>query len=264
MVQIPLEQSNEDIYAMGFDKSLNRNPDDISTPVVYDSLDEKIDTGQITPGMLRLSGLQIGESQKGSNLAPFEIKVDDTGNINRVGAIKISSAGDLGVSTLNPEPTANKVIYADNTNDLRINSPTAASLVSIDTVGVKRLIVGGVKSSLTDASANSIFEVTLNADDYTGGQIRWTVVASDGTDYQSRTGITSYAVVDKATALTTDVDEIGGSVAVSTGTLTGTWGILDGANKITLQFTPTSSLTTTSLTLYWTLDNPTGHTITRI
>lgn len=111
------------------------------------------------------------------------------------------------------------------------------------------------KLILTDATANDIFTVDIPVLGFGGGRITWECVASDGVDVQCRTGITTFSGVNKAGALTTDVDEIGGSIAVSAGTLTGTWSVANGTNKITLRFTPTSSLTPTTLTLFYSYES---------
>lgn len=259
-MDIPLPETKEqDIYTWGFDKNLNRGE---SGSIVPELVDERVETGQIIPGNLLLTGLRVGVAQNSTNLTPFQVS-GDTGTVDRVGPIKIASGSDVGL-TFSPAPTANKVIYSDNGNDLRINAPTTSAVVTLDTNGDQRVLVGVIKTGLTDASANSIFEIALVTTTYTGGTIEWTCVADDGAAYQVRSGITTWAAVNLGGVYTTDVDEIGGSVAVSSGTLTGTWSILTGTNKITLQFTPTSSLTPTTLSVFCTIKNNNGRAITRV
>lgn len=121
--------------------------------------------------------------------------------------------------------------------------------------------IGKFKTKLTDAGTNDIFTMVIDNDFGVGGVIHWSCVATDGSDTQCRTGITTFAAVNDDGTLTTDVDEIGGSIAVSGGTLTGTWSIATSGAKITLRFTPTSSLTTTRLELYYSYDVPTGQVL---
>ena len=258
MTQIPLPTTQEtDVYTFGFDKGLNRGE---AGSIIADTIDDSIETGQITPGDLLLTGVRVGVVQNSTGLTPFQVSTN--GTVDRVGPIKIASASDVGL-TYTPAPTANKVIYAVS-NDLRVNAPTTASIVSLDTNGAQRVLVGVIKTGLTDGSANSIFEVSLTTTTYTGGTIEWTCVVDDGAAYQVQSGITTWAAVNLGGVYTTDVDEIGGSVAVSSGTLTGTWSILTGTNKITLQFTPTSSLVPTTLSVFCTVKNNNGRTITRV
>ena len=102
------------------------------------------------------------------------------------------------------------------------------------------------KENLTDATANSIFKIICGANDCSGGVIEWTVYMTNNAEVQCRTGYTTWAAVNKGGVFTTDVDEIGGSIAESQGasTLTGTWSVVTtSANIIELKFTPDSSLT---------------------
>lgn len=254
-----------DIYDYQFNKLLNKEISSDSNEIIYDTFNSTDPANIASGGVIVGSGIQVGKIQTSSALSPFDVATDGTGNIRRVGAIKIVSANDLGISTLTPAPTANKVIYSDNTNDLRINAPTNSAIVSLDVNSAQIYINGVQKSGLTNSSANSIFDIALNSGDYVGGTITWSVVATDGTDYQCRAGITTFAAVkDNSATLTSDVDEVISSIAVTSGTLTGTWSIATGTNKITLKFTPTSSLTPTTYRLNLNLHNPVGNTITRL
>lgn len=118
--------------------------------------------------------------------------------------------------------------------------------VGAGTLPVERLTLGCVKT-LTDAATN-LFDVTLNSGEMAGGTVVWTIIASDGTDHQAYSGIVTYAVVNKAGAYTTQITHNTGndSKAVSSGTLTATWSILNGTNKVTIRVTPSGSLTETT------------------
>lgn len=120
--------------------------------------------------------------------------------------------------------------------------------IGAGTIPVERAAFGGYKDGLTDAASNTLFEVTLNAGEMAGGTVVWTIIASDGTDEQSYSGIVTYAAVNKAGAYTTQITHNvnNDSKAVSAGTLTATWNILNGANKVTIRVNPASSLTETT------------------
>lgn len=115
----------------------------------------------------------------------------------------------------------------------------------VATSPVERLALGCVKA-LTDA-ATSLFDVTLNAGEMAGGTVVWTIIASDGTNHQAYSGIVTYAVVNKAGTYTSQIthDAANDSKAVSSGTLTAAWTVLNGTNKVTIRVTPTGSLTET-------------------
>lgn len=117
----------------------------------------------------------------------------------------------------------------------------------------RQIIVGNPKT-LTDA-ATSMFEVALPTTGRTGGFILWTIHASDGTDHQVRSGISSWAAVNKAGSYTTQVtnNTSNDAVAQSSGTVTATWAFLNGTDKVTMQVTPTGSLTETTYYISYTV-----------
>lgn len=275
----------EDIYTLGFDKNLSKVGEG---SMIADSISDRIETSQIVQGDLSLTSLSVankgiiaqGDTQKGlqvgnvlsaSNfLAPFDVANDGKGTIRRVGRIQFASASDLGVSSIEPG-ASNKTIWA-NGNDLRYNAIGSSGVhqfysgldetVRLDAFG--EFCFGSRKTSLTNSAVNTIIQIALTSNTYTGGTLRWTVVASDGADFQTRTGITTWAAVNVGGVYTTDVDEIGGSVANSTGTLTGVWSIVTGTNLINLKFTPTSSLTPTTLNIFYTYESLNGQAVTRL
>ena len=204
-------------------------------------------------------GLQVGPPLAGTaTFAPFY--VDTLGKIQRVASIKFASAIDLGQSSIEPD-NGTKAIWA-NVNDVRYQAGTG-SLHQFRTAGGNSFSIlpnGETEthaklSDLTDADVNTAVIITVPNNSFGGGTIHWTVFATDGTEYQSRTGITTFTMVNKAGTFTTAIDEIGGSVAVSSGTLTGTWSITTSGTSASLKFTPTSSLTPTTLDLYYTITN---------
>lgn len=127
---------------------------------------------------------------------------------------------------------------------------------------VERLGLGLVKT-LTDAATN-LFDVTLNAGEMAGGTVVWTIIASNGTDHQAYSGIVTYAVVNKAGAYTTQIthDAANDSKAVSSGTLTAAWTVLNGTNKVTIRVTPTGSLTETTYQILYSIHSNSPQSIT--
>jgi hypothetical protein len=121
----------------------------------------------------------------------------------------------------------------------------------------------GLDKTLTDA-ATSLFEVGLTDGAMAGGQIEWTIVASNGTDHQAFTGITTFAMVNKGGVYTKTFtnNASNDAKAVSSGTLTATWSGVDGTNKITVQVTPSGSLTETTYKVYFKVINNSPRVIT--
>ena len=266
MPDIPAPQPIvEDIYSYGFDKSLNRALDEKSTQLVAGSINAGISTSQILKGDLALTtlsianqgvivsgdtskGLQIGNVRSGAQfLAPFDVANDGKGTIRRIGRIQLASETDLSVSSIEPA-SGTKAVWA-NINDVRIQ-PGTTGAVRLLRAGLKYSDINHQKLAITNSSANTIYQVSLATTTFSGGTLGWTVTATDGTDYQCTSGVTSWAAVNKGGVYTTNITDSISSTAASAGTLTGAWSITTGTNLINLRFTPTSSLATTDVSLY--------------
>lgn len=126
---------------------------------------------------------------------------------------------------------------------------------------VDRYIVNANRKSLTDASTN-IFEVALPTLKGTMGTIRFEIYASDGTDVQVRSGVVHYSAVNKGGSYTTNITVMDERVVASAGTLTATWGITGGTNKVTIDVTPSGSLTETTYYILYTIENNSEQAIT--
>ena len=146
--------------------------------------------------------------------------------------------------------------------NIRLQNYNRGATGTADNTAVDRLIIPGAVT-LTDA-ATSMFEVALASGAMCGGTILWTIRASNGTDHQAYSGITTYSAVNKAAVYTTAVtsDAANDAKSVSSGTLTAIFSILTGSSKITLQCSPTGSLTETTYTLNYTLINNSPAAIT--
>lgn len=133
----------------------------------------------------------------------------------------------------------------------------------VDTNGVNKLVLNPTAKTIVDGSATSLFDVACAASALVSGVIFYQVQASDGTDFQSLTGMVTYAAVNKAGTLTLTITEATGNQAkaVSAGTLTLSWTFVTGASKGTVKLTPTGSLTETLYTVSYTV-LPVSGTIT--
>lgn len=111
------------------------------------------------------------------------------------------------------------------------------------------LIINGNPKTIVDGSATSLLEVSVPDNSMAGGVIFYNVRATDGTDYQSLTGMVTYSAVSKAGTITaTNATEVSGNQnkSVSSGTLTLAWTSVTGTAKITVKLQPTGSLTETA------------------
>lgn len=126
---------------------------------------------------------------------------------------------------------------------------------------VDRYIVNGPRKPLTDAQTD-LFEVALPTLKGCMGTIRYEIYATDGTDVQIRRGVAQYSAVNKAGAYTSEIAVVSEAASPSAGTLTATFAVTSGTNKITISVTPTGSLTETLYYIVYTIENNSEQAIT--
>lgn len=202
---------------------------------------------------LDVSGTIRADSSTGGTL--LLTRSDSSLNLNDlIGVVQYSSNLDADLTS--------KFVFAEiearSSRAVTTNAPTGrihlkTTGVAAGTDPVERIVTGCVQT-LTDAATN-LFDVTLNAGEMAGGSVHWTIIASNGTDHQSYTGITTYAVVNKAGTYTSQIthNTTNDAKAVSSGTLTAAWAVLNGTNKVTIRVTPTGSLTETTYRIIYTI-----------
>jgi hypothetical protein len=165
--------------------------------------------------------------------------------------------------------TSNAVIVeqvADTTSDRAIPlqaEPTLFLVPSTAPETTQRLGIayygsqGRAIKALTESAATSVLQVPVAASTGVGGTITFTAFAADATDQQTLTGVLQYAAVNKAGTETCATPTLTGTAlnSVSTGTLTCTYACdTSPANAVNIQFNCASSLTQTTLDLYYRVD----------
>lgn len=113
---------------------------------------------------------------------------------------------------------------------------------------------GRAIKTLTESAATSAFRVPITAGTGTGGVVDFTVFAADASDQQTLTGVLQFSGVNKAATETCATPTLTGTAlnSVSTGTLTCTYAAdTTPANACDIQFNCTSSLTQTTLEVYY-------------
>ncbi len=141
-----------------------------------------------------------------------------------------------------------------DSSDVGLSRVAANTMAVTNASSVVTSLTGGA-TTITDNTATSLFTIALASGAFCGGTIRYSILVTNGTDHQVRTGMMTFSAVDKAGVLTSAIDEAAGqSIAVSAGTLTDAWTILDGSNAITIRLTADSSLTPTAMTVRWNAD----------
>jgi hypothetical protein len=157
-----------------------------------------------------------------------------------VDAVTRSNCTILGSTAITIETVDNQFIVGGRTS----------GRIDVMRIGPDLHVVLPVKTGLTNGGANNLFRTALaSAGDSAGFIIRVTVYATDATDYQSRTTEFIANLVNKAGTLTNSSTAGTTNVAASAGTLTVTGAWLTSGTLATYRITPTSSLTTTSVTM---------------
>lgn len=124
-------------------------------------------------------------------------------------------------------------------------------------------IVKGQKN-LLDGSSVSLFEIDLSPLTACAIIINYALVASDGTNIQSRSGSIRFSAVNKAGTITTEQYISTEGIAPSIGTLTVTWDFTVGVNKITVKALGDSSLTPNTFHIFYSVDNLSDRIITKL
>lgn len=153
-------------------------------------------------------------------------------------------------------------------NGIQINSSVASGTPNVKAVGddasvslalqtkvasaaQDRFIANAAAKTIVDGSATSLFEIACTAAQMVGGHIDFLVRASDGADHQAIAGRAVFSAVNKAGTITATITYTTApeAKAVSSGTLTLSFTIVDSTNKATVKVQPTGSLTETTYTI---------------
>lgn len=188
-----------------------------------------------------------------TNASPTAYTINGTGGSgSNIAGADVNLAGGVHTGT----PTT------QTTGSVRVQTSLVGAAASTMNSLVDRVIVKAGRLTLTNSSANNVVDVALPTLTGTAGMIRYEVYATDGTDVQVRRGSMQYSAVNKSGTYTSETAVTAEAASCSAGTLTATWGIANGTNKITVQVTPTSSLTTTTLYLCYQIENNSEQAVT--
>lgn len=182
-----------------------------------------------------------------STATPFTISGSRGTNDNNAGS-DVSIAGGPGKGIGAP-------------GSVKLQTPVLAASGGTVQSLVDRLYVNSVRKTLTDALTN-LFEVALPTLKGFSCLVSYEIFATNGTDVQVRHGIVRLASVNKAGAYTSDATVVSEGVAASAGTLTATFAITGGTDKVTISVTPAGSLTETTYYILYTITNNSEQAIT--
>lgn len=151
------------------------------------------------------------------------------------------------------------------TGNVRLQTSNVGAAAAVTNTLVDRFIIRGSRKLVaTNNTALGLFEIVLGTLAGAGGVIRYAVFAADATDVQLLSGIARFSAVNKGGAYTSEIVVTSEAASVSAGTLTATFDILTGTNKITIRVTPNSSLTATTYYVKYSLSNESEQAITTL
>lgn len=149
------------------------------------------------------------------------------------------------------------------------DAPTSGGAIKIQTAQggngtalVNRTIVNPTPKALTTATPVGLISINVPTGTMTGGQIRYTVRATDGTDYQAVSGIIYWTAVNQTGTAQADASANIFSSTLTTGTLTTAADTNVVTNTVTVRVTATSSLTTTIFDIQYQAENNSTQDIT--
>lgn len=120
--------------------------------------------------------------------------------------------------------------------------------------GLQDRYAAGNGKALTDNTSADVVSMTLASLTGTGGIIKYTITATDGTDIQVETGTVTISAVNKAAAFTVAVTEAS-QQSVSAGTLATTWAISSATPTVISVTADTSLSSSLVLALTFTFEN---------
>ena len=131
-------------------------------------------------------------------------------------------------------------LVSNQTNGGDITIRTYSNNNSSTAITRYKCVAGQV--GLTSGSAATIFQVPLAASEMIGGFIHFSACATDGTDFQNKSGFATFSAVNKAGTFTTSITIQGTpDTATSTGSITVAFSITTGGSTLSIQTTVTSS-----------------------
>lgn len=188
-----------------------------------------------------------------SNGTPTSYTINGTGGSgSNIKGADVAIAGGLHTGTPSTFTTGHVKLQTS------LVGASASTLNSL----VDRYIVKASRLALTDATIVNVFDVALPTLTGCMGTIQYEIFCTDGTDVQVRRGMAQYSAVNKGAVYTSEVAIGSEAASCSSGTLTATWDILTGTNKITLRVNADTSLTPTTFYLCYTLENNSEQAIT--
>jgi hypothetical protein len=116
---------------------------------------------------------------------------------------------------------------------------------------------------LAENTATNLFDVAVPSNSGVMGKLKFGAYATDGTNYQVENGICGYSAVNKSGSITANTGSISdSSTATSTGSVTPSCSITSGTNLVHVRLSVNSSLTTTSIVVYYALENDSQSAVT--
>lgn len=167
------------------------------------------------------------------------------------GRVQMRNDGYFGWSSgTNPVTGGDTGLTRASAGNVNITNTGGTTYCTLGAAG----FAGQQTKALTETTATAFVQIAVASGTHVGGTIHYTLVANDGTDYQTRSGSFNFALVNKAGAETANLGTVSAeAAAITTGTLTVSFDTdTSPTNAVNIRANATSSLTQTTLTIrYW-------------
>jgi len=162
----------------------------------------------------------------------------NTLTVQAAGATSGATDKDGGALILSPgESTGLGKTYINLKNYTQAPSTTTSDNTQIDGGFL------GVCKALTEATATTFMTVTVASNTVASGIIFYSIEETNGTDYQTESGMVSYQVRNKAGTIAVTLTKFGNSQTASSGTLTVAFTGTTASSPINIQCNADTSLT---------------------
>ncbi|MEO6589826.1 MAG: SGNH/GDSL hydrolase family protein, partial [Pyrinomonadaceae bacterium] len=192
--------------------------------------------------------------EAGSYAIPTAFRIWPDGSFSAGNDCSIS--GTLNISTGSAGTDFIKLVNVGGGKEYDIGSrATGIYQVRNKTIGADNFIISERPSAMSNSATNWIISLNLDEGIASGGTITYKIYVTDGTNIQMGSGVLTYALVNKAGTLTAALTDANPTKALSSGTLTWEFSVVQVGANVAFYCAPVSSLTPTTLNFRFSMDN---------
>lgn len=195
----------------------------------------------------------------------LRLRAGNGGTSGAIGGNAYMTGGDAGGTDQNGSTVTVKTgggTGTGNPGSVRLQTSSIEASGTTTQTAVDRVYINGIRKALTNNTPVNLFDVSLTSGQMAGGYVTFNIRASDGSDFQARSGEVYFSGINQAGTITTSATAGTTDTSASAGTLAQTWASAAGTNEFTISLNANSSLTTTVLDIMYTIHLDSVQTVT--